>query len=155
MDHSNRSPSRHDERLFDLSESASSSEERIRELKRMLFDLSYLVVNVDGTEHISEQMLLTKLEQRMEREGSVDPESRAQTLQELLDDGRDAIRARVETLADEVAERAGDRARELGARYLDFLGGLIVSDANVDPAEYELYDRLCSRWGVENTLPES
>lgn len=121
----------------------------------MLFDLSYLVVNADGTEHVSEQMLLSKLEQRMEREGSVDVESRAADLQALLAKGDDAIRARVEALAEGVAERAGERTQAVGARYLDFIGGLIVSDANVDPAEYELYDRLCTRWGVENTLPDA
>jgi len=141
--------------LFDPPDENAGSGERIQELKRMLFDLSYLVVNADGTEHISEKMLLSKLEQRMEREGSVDVESRAADLQRLLDEGEEAIRARVETLADEVADWAGDRTQEVGARYLDFIGGLIVSDANVDPAEYDLYDRLCTRWGVENTLPDS
>jgi len=121
----------------------------------MLFDLAYLVVNADGSEHVSEKVLLRQLEQRMEQEGSVDVESRADELQALLDEGTDALRVRVEALADGVAERTGERTREVGARYLDLLGGLIVADANVDPAEYDLYDRLCERWGVENTLPEA
>jgi len=155
MDDSSTSQPSGSSSLFALPDEGSTSGGRIQELKRMLFDLSYLVVNADGTEHVSEQMLLSKLEQRMEREGSVDVESRAADLQALLAKGDDAIRARVEALAEGVAERAGERTQAVGARYLDFIGGLIVSDANVDPAEYELYDRLCTRWGVENTLPDA
>jgi len=153
MADSNTSHSGTDESLFDFA-AADPSPGRVRELKRMLFELAYLVVNADGTEHVSEKMLLSKLEQRMEREGSVDVEARAEDLQAVLDEGPSAIRTRVEFLADEIADRAGGRVREVGAGYLDFLGGLIVADANVDPVEYELYDTLCRRWGVENTLPE-
>ena len=142
-----------DASLFDLA-AADPSSGRVPALKRMLFELAYLVVNADGTEHVSEKMLFRKLEQRMEREGSVDVEARADDLQAVLDEGPSAIRTRVEFLADGIADRTGERTREVGARYLDFLGGLIVADANVDPIEYELYDKLCRRWGVENTLPD-
>jgi len=136
------------------SNEAASGSGRVRELKRMLFDLAYLVVNADGTEHVSEKMLLRKLEHRMEQEGSVDVDTRVEDLRDLIENDPDALQARVEALADGVAERAGERTREVGARYLDLLSGLIVADANVDPVEYDLYDRLCRRWGVENTLPK-
>jgi uncharacterized tellurite resistance protein B-like protein len=126
---------------------------RVRELKRMLFDLSYLVMNADGTEHISEKMLVQKLERRLEREGSVDVDNRADTLENLLEKGPDAIRDRVTVLAEKVADRAGDRTQELCKGYLDLLKGLIVADANVSPKEYELFDVLCEKWGVENELP--
>lgn len=129
--------------------------DRVQELKRMLFDLAYLVMNADGTEHISEQMLVQKLERRMEREGSVDIDARTDELAPLLEEGPDAIRERVLTLADEVADRAEDRTQEVGARYLDFLKGLIVADANVDAAEHDLFEVLCDRWNVEKDLPRS
>ena len=103
--------------------------DRVQELKRHLFDLAYLVMNADGTEHISEEMLVQELEERMEREGSVDVEARADELAPLLDDGPRAIRERVLVLADEVAEQAAPRTEAVGARYLDFLRGLIVADA--------------------------
>lgn len=35
---------------------------RVQEIKRILFDLTYLVMNADGTEHVSEKMLVRKLE---------------------------------------------------------------------------------------------
>ena len=129
--------------------------DRVQELKRMLFDLAYLVMNADGTEHISEKMLVRKLEQRMEREGSVDIDARTDDLAPLLDQGPDAIRDRVEELADGVAEQAGDRVAELGDGYLDFLKGLIVADASVDDEEYDLFELLCDRWGLEKDLPSS
>jgi hypothetical protein len=91
----------------------------------------------------------------MEREGSVDIDARTDELSAVLEDGPDAIRDRVLTLADEVAERAGDRAREVGDRYLDFLRGLVVADASVAAAEAELFGALCDRWGVDKDLPES
>lgn len=143
--------------LFDLVEetnSESTGAGRVRELKRMLFDLAYLVMNADGTEHISEKMLVRELEQRMEREGSVNVEARAEKLEPVLDDGPDAIRSRVLRLADDVADRAGNRIQEVGTRYLDLLRGLIVADASVDPAEHELFEALCDRWGVEKELPK-
>ena len=127
--------------------------DRVRELKRMLFDLAYLVMNADGSEHISEQMLVQKLEKRMEREGSVDVDNRAEELSPLLDEGSDAIKERVEALADEVTDRAGDRVQAVGDRYLDFLKGLIVADASIASEEYDLFDLLCDRWGVEKELP--
>jgi uncharacterized tellurite resistance protein B-like protein len=142
--------------LFELvseEKSKSSAPTRVRELKRMLFDLAYLVMNADGTEHVSEQMLVRELEARMEREGSVDVEARTEELKSVLNEGPDAIRLRVAKLADDVADRAGDRTQEIGARYLDLLRGLIVADANVDPAEYQLFEVLCERWEVENNLP--
>jgi len=126
---------------------------RVQELKRILFDLAYLVMNADGSEHISEKMLVQKLERRMEREGSVDVDNRAEELSPLLDEGPDAIKERVEALADEVADRAGDRVQEVGDRYLDFLKGLIVADASIASEEYDLFDLLCDRWGVEKELP--
>jgi hypothetical protein len=132
-----------------------SDGDRVAELKRILFDLAYLVMNADGTEHISEKMLVQKLEQRMEREGSVDVDARAESLAPLLETGPDAIRDRVEELADDVADRAGDRVQDVGERYLDFLKGLIVADASVASEEYELFQALCDRWGVEKELPRS
>ena len=151
------SPDPHEARsLFDVAASGEEAgPERVRALKRVLFDLAYLVVNADGTEHVSEQMLIRELEGRMEREGSVDVEARTQALQSVLDEGADAVRARADALATEVVDRTGGRTQEVGARYLDLLKGLIVADANVDPAEYELFDLLCTRWGVENTLPSA
>lgn len=141
--------------LFDLaaSDEGPPGSDRVRALKRILFDLAYLVVNADGTEHVSEQMLIRELEGRMEREGSVDVEARADALERVLDGGPDAVRARVDDLAAAVADRTGQRTQEVGARYLDLMKGLIVADANVDPTEYALFDLLCTRWDVENTLP--
>jgi hypothetical protein len=127
--------------------------DRVQELKRILFDLAYLVMNADGSEHISEKMLVEKLERRMEREGSVNVDNRAEALSPLLDEGPDAIQKRVEELADEVADRAGDRVQAVGDRYLDFLKGLIVADASITSEEYDLFDLLCDRWGVEKELP--
>lgn len=142
--------------LFDVAvggAGASDAADRVQELKRMLFDLSYLIMNVDGTEHISEQMLVQKLEQRMEREGSVNVDARADELAPLLDEGPDAIRERVLELADRVAEKAGDRVEGVGDRYLDFLRGLIVADASVADEEHALFEALCDHWGVEKELP--
>ncbi len=127
--------------------------DQVQELKRMLFDLAYLVMNADGSEHISERMLVQKLEQRMEREGSVDIESRTDELAPLLDEGPDAIRERVLALADGVADQAGDRIEGVGDRYLDFLKGLIVADASVADEEHALFEVLCDHWGVEKELP--
>jgi len=146
------------ESLFDMATSQEADDEgsdRVRELKRMLFDLAYLVMNADGTEHISEKMLVQKLEHRMEREGSVDIEARTDELAPLLDEGPDAIRDRVLDLAEDVADRAGGRVQELGDGYLDFLKGLIVADANVASEEYDLFEALCERWNVEKELPQS
>lgn len=143
--------------LFDVVDeknAESGGAGRVRELKRMLFDLAYLVMNADGTEHVSERMLVRELEQRMEREGSVNVKDRTDELKPVLDDGPDAIRSRVSRLADDVADRAGDRMKEVGTRYLDLLRGLIVADASVDPAEHELFEALCDRWGIEKELPK-
>lgn len=147
-----------DSSFFDVATSqvgGTDAADRVQELKRMLFDLAYLVMNADGTEHISEKMLVRKLEQRMEQEGSVDIDARTDDLAPLLEEGPDAIRDRVEDLADGVAEQAGDRVEELGDGYLDFLKGLIVADASVDEAEYDLFEVLCDRWGVDKDLPHS
>lgn len=133
--------------------SAESGPDRVQELKRLLFDLAYLVMNADGSEHISEKMLVQMLERRMEREGSVDVDARTEELASVLEEGPDVIRDRVLTLADEVANRAGDRTREIGEGYLEFLKGLIVADASVATEEHELFDALCERWGVEKDLP--
>jgi hypothetical protein len=144
--------------FFELATGESPSDpasDRVQELKRMLFDLAYLVMNADGTEHVSEKMLVRKLENRMEREGSVDVEARTDELSALLDEGPDAIRDRVATLADEVADRAEERTQEVGDRYLDFLRGLIVADANVSPKEHDLFAVLADRWEVEKELPRS
>ncbi len=138
----------------DLEDDQSSSG-RVRELKRMLFDLAYLVMNADGTEHISEKMLVQKLERRVEREGSVDIDARTDELSSLLEGGPDEIRERVEQLADDVADRAGDRVDELGEGYLQFLKGLIIADASVADEEYALFEVLCDRWGIEKELPQS
>lgn len=132
-----------------------SGPDRIQELKRMLFDLSYLVMNADGTEHISEQILVAKLEQRMEREESVDVDARSETLASLLDDGPEAIREQVSDLADDVADHAGEDASRLCSSYLDLLKGLIVADATVTSEEVELFELLCDRWGVEKELPQT
>lgn len=130
-----------------------SNADRVQELKRMLFDLAYLIMNADGTEHVSEKMLVQKLERRMEQEGSVDIETRTEELASLLEAGPDAIRDRVLALADDVADRAGDRVQDVGEGYLDFLKGLIVADASVSTEEYELFEALCDHWGVEKELP--
>jgi uncharacterized tellurite resistance protein B-like protein len=134
-------------------EASRGAADRVQELKRHLFDLAYLVMNADGTEHISEEMLVQELEERMEREGSVDVEARADELAPLLDDGPRAIRERVLVLADEVAEQAAPQTEAVGARYLDFLRGLIVADARVSAEERELFSALCERWGVEKEVP--
>lgn len=147
-----------EESLFDVAAGeaeASGRSNRVQELKRMLFDLSYLIMNADGTEHISEKMLVRKLEARMEREGSVDVNARTDELSSFLDDGPMAIRERVLDLADGVADHAGDRIEEVGDRYLDLLKGLIVADANVADEEYSLFETLCDRWGIEKELPQS
>jgi hypothetical protein len=136
-------------------ESPSDAPDRVQDLKRMLFDLAYLVMNADGTEHISEKMLVRKLENRMEREGSVDIDARTADLVPLLEKGPDAIRDRVSALADKVSDRAGERTQEVGERYLDFLRGLIVADANVSPREHNLFGLLTDRWGIEKDLPRS
>lgn len=136
-------------------DSSAAKPDRVQDLKRMLFDLAYLVMNADGTEHISEKMLIRKLENRMEREGSVNVEARADTLAPLLEKGPKAIRERVQDVAREVAERAGDKTKALGDSYLEFLKGLIVADANVSSEEYELFGVLCAQWGVEKELPRA
>jgi len=144
--------------FFDMAtnqEFAERSGDRVQELKRILFDLAYLVMNADGNEHISEKMLVRELQTRIEREGSVDVETRTGELARVLDDGPGAIRERVLDLADEVADRAGDRVADVGDGYLDFLKGLIVSDASIADEEYELFNELCDRWGVEKQLPRS
>jgi uncharacterized tellurite resistance protein B-like protein len=144
--------------FFDMATGAdadTTDADRVSALKRMLFDLAYLVMNADGTEHISEKMLVRKLERRMEKEGSVDVDARADELAPLLEEGPDAIRERVLELAEEVADRAGDRTQALGAGYLDFLKGLIVADANVSSEEYELFEVLCGEWEVEKELPRT
>lgn len=147
-----------DSSLFDIATSEmedASDPDRVQELKRMLFDLSYLIMNADGTEHISEKMLVRKLERRMEREDSVNVEARSDELASILEEGPDAIHDHVLTLADDVADRAGDRLQELGNGYLDFLKGLIVADASVAEEEYNLFEVLCDRWGIEKELPRS
>lgn len=142
--------------LFDVAAAGTDEPpdaDRVQALKQLLFDLAYLVMNADGTEHISEKMLIRKLEHRMEREGSVDVDARADALNSILDDGSDAIRQKVQALAQRVAERAGDRTQAIGDGYLDLLKGLIVADARVAPEEYELFEVLCDVWEVEKDLP--
>ena len=134
---------------------ASSDENRIQVLKRMLFDLAFLVMNADGTEHISEKMLIRELKGRMEREGSVDVGARTDDLAPILDEGPDAIREHVLDLADDVAEHSGDRLHQVADGFLDLLKGLIVSDASIAKEEYELFETLCDRWSVEKNLPRS
>ncbi len=112
-------------------------------------------MNADGTEHVSEKMLVRELEGRMEREGSVDIEARAEALAPVLEAGPDAIRDRILELADAVRERAGNRMQTVGEGYLEFLRGLIVADASVTATERELFEILCDRWGVERELPGS
>jgi hypothetical protein len=146
-----------DSSLFDVAMSGmedDSTADRVQELKRMLFDLAYLVMNADGTEHVSEKMLVQKLERRMEREGSVDVDARMEELSALLDEGPDAIRDRVVQLADDVSDRAGDHVQELGNSYLEFLKGLIIADADVATEEYDLFEILCDRWGIEKSSPD-
>lgn len=133
----------------------SPTSDRVRELKRMLFDLAYLIMNADGTEHISEQMLVRKLEGRIEREGSVDVEARDEELSPLLEKGPEAIRERVQNLATQFVDRAGDRMETLGREYLEFLKGLIVADATVTDEEVQLFQVLCDEWGIEIELPSS
>lgn len=140
--------------FFELDADGSGDDSyRTGELKRLLFDLVYLVMNADGTEHISERMLVEKLEQRLETEGSVDVEGRADELKPILEKGPPAIRDRVQDIADEVVEQAGDYAEPLTERYLDLLRGLIVADASVTPEEHILFEDLCERWNVDMELP--
>lgn len=135
--------------------SGHAEADRVRELKRILFDLAYLVMNADGTEHVSEKMLVRQLERRMEREGSVDIDARAEALAGVLDEGADAIRDRILELADAVHDRADDRMQAIGEGYLEFLRGLIVADASVTATERELFEALCDRWEIEKELPGS
>jgi hypothetical protein len=133
---------------------AQSDQDRVQTLKRTLFDLSFLVMNADGTEHISEKMLVKKLERRLEREGSVDVDDRAEELRAIVDDGPDAVHDRVLALADELIEQAGDQAEVLADQYLELLKGLIISDANVAPVEYQLFKVLCEHWDIDKDMPE-
>jgi len=140
--------------FFELDADGTDAESgRPGELKRLLFDLVYLVMNADETEHISERMLVEKLERRLETEGSVDVEGRADELQPVLEEGPSAIREQVQDVADEVVEQAGDYAEPLAERYLDLLRGLIVADASVTPEEHILFEDLCERWNVDMELP--
>jgi len=155
---SESTPSADDARksLFDVAADAFAEDEvpdRIRALKRMLFDLAYLLMNADGTEHVSEQRLVQELERRLEREGSVDVEGRADDLRPLLEEGPPAIRDRVQAIADEFADEAGEHARPLARRVLQFLRSLAVADANVSPEEHVLFNDLCEQWGVDMELP--
>lgn len=144
--------------FFDLAtneEFSDQSADRVQELKRMLFDLAYLVMNADGTEHISEKMLVRELKGRMEREGSVDVGARTDDLAPILDEGPGAIREHVLDLADDVDEHAGERLHQVADGFLDLLKGLIVSDASIAKEEYELFETLCERWSIEKNLPRS
>lgn len=139
-----------------VTEDASEDDDadRVQQIKRTLFDLSYLVMNADGTEHVSEKMLVRKLESRMEREGSVDVEARADELKPLLEEGTEAIRERAVELAEELADQAGDQTEALGGQFLELLKGLIVADANVATEEYELFESVCNELGIQKELPE-
>lgn len=119
----------------------------------MLFDLAYLIVNADGTEHVMEQMLIEELERRPERKGTVDIEARTDHLAPIMEERSDAVRARADELAEEVAQQAGERTQEVGDRYLDLLRDFIVADADVHGTEAELFDLLADRWDVNQTLP--
>lgn len=59
----------------------------------------------------------------------------------------------MEELAAEVAQRAGDRTQEIGARYLELLHDFIVADADVHGTEAALFNLLADRWDVDQTLP--
>jgi hypothetical protein len=131
-----------------------SDQNRVQTLKRTLFDLSFLVMNADGTEHISEKMLVKKLERRLEREGSVDVDDRAEELRATVDEGPDAVHERVLSLADELIEQGGDQAEVLADQYLELLKGLIISDANVAPVEYQLFQILCNHWDIDKEMPQ-
>jgi uncharacterized tellurite resistance protein B-like protein len=133
---------------------AQPDQNRVQALKRTLFDLSFLVMNADGTEHISEKMLVRKLERRLEREGSVDVDDRAEELRTTVDEGPDAVHERVLSLADELIEQGGDQAEALADQYLELLKGLIISDANVSPVEYQLFRILCDHWGIDKDMPQ-
>ncbi|PSQ96484.1 MAG: hypothetical protein BRD55_06550 [Bacteroidetes bacterium SW_9_63_38] len=133
---------------------ANPDQDRVQTLKRTLFDLSFLVMNADGTEHISEKMLVKKLERRLEREGSVDVDGRAEELRATVEQGPDAVHERVLELADELMEQGGDQAEVLADQYLELLKGLIISDANVAPVEYQLFQVLCNHWDVDKEIPE-
>lgn len=132
-----------------------TSNNRVQELKRILFDLAYLIMNADGTQHISEKMLVKKLSQKMEREESVDVTNRADELDPLIDEGMPVIRSHVESLADTFTEHAGERAPELADGFLELLKGLIVADASVSPEEAVLFDLLKTRWDIDKDLPLS
>jgi hypothetical protein len=133
---------------------ADPDQDRVQTLKRTLFDLSFLVMNADGSEHISEKMLVKKLERRLQREGSVDVEDRAEELRATVDEGPDAVHKRVLGLADELIEQGGDQAEALADQYLELLKGLIISDANVAPVEYQLFKVLCNHWDIDKEIPQ-
>jgi len=128
---------------------------RVQELKRILFDLAYLIMNADGAEHISEKMLVQKLSRKMEREDSVDVGNRADELDPLIEEGMPAIRSHVEALADTFTEHAGDYGPVLADSFLDLLKGLIVADADVSPEEALLFDLLTTQWDIDKSLPQS
>jgi uncharacterized tellurite resistance protein B-like protein len=132
--------------------SDSSSENRARKLKRILFDLAYLVMHADGAAHQSEKEIVQTLAERMEAEGSVDVDARAEALAPVLDEGMPAVRSRIQTFADEFTDLAGDEASQLAESFLALLQELIRADANVSPEEYEFFNVLATRWDADQTL---
>jgi uncharacterized tellurite resistance protein B-like protein len=127
----------------------------VRKLKRMLFDLAYLVVNADGGEHLSEQLIMRELQGRVEVEKSVDAEARKEALAPVLQAGPVAIRERALRVASEVVREAGDAAAPLTEGYRDLLSRLIVADAHVSEAERALFDGLCDYWDLDNPLTDT
>jgi hypothetical protein len=71
-----------------------------------------------------------------------------------VDEGPDAVHKRVLGLADELIEQGGDQAEALADQYLELLKGLIISDANVAPVEYQLFKVLCNHWDIDKEIPQ-
>lgn len=125
---------------------------RVNQLKKILFDLVYLMMYADGIEHISEKMLLEKLERKIQTEDSVDIQTRVEVLSPVVEAGPAAIHEEVERRADAFLEQAGDKAPELAGPFLDLIRGLIVADATITPEEHEFFRVLADRWEVDQQL---
>jgi hypothetical protein len=139
--------------LSDKAAQDTGPSDRVRELKRILFDLAYLIMNADGVEHDAEKEILDVLAERMASEGSVDVQDRAAELDAVIEQGPSATRKRIKTLADAFLEHVGsEKANLLGSAFLDLLRELIVADDSVTPEEFEFFNVLTTHWGIDKSL---
>jgi hypothetical protein len=128
------------------------SGQRAHELRRMLFDLAYLTMQADGTEHLSEKTFVNRLARELEAD--VDAEERVDDLAPLLEQGPEFVRRRVLYLAAAVQDRAGDQADTITRKYLHILRDIIIADVDVAPEERSLFQDLCEAWNVDDiSLP--